>query len=137
MLKHTHIYTYTYVNTSVHIYTHTYTCEIYIYIHTYIYIHVRIYIYKHTYMSIYIYAYVYSHMLIKYTGYTQKNGADSKLNKKFNYHLSLAQHTPSAAAIVQVSRALFTILQFVHPGSHDTHPYGNKIHPRLGVACPL
>jgi hypothetical protein len=76
-------------------------------------------------------------MLIKYTEYTQKNGADSKHKTKFIYHLTRAQHTPSAAATVQVSRALITILQFVHPGSHDTHPYGDKIHPRLGVACPL
>ena len=72
-----------------------------------------------------------------YTGYTQKNGAVSKVNKKFTSHLTQAQHTPSAAATVQVSHALITILQFVHPGSHDTHPHGNQIHPRLGVACPL
>jgi hypothetical protein len=88
-------------------------------------------------MSIYIYAYVYSHMLIKYTGYTQKNGTDSKLNKKFIYHLTRAQHTTSAAASLQVSSALITFHQFGHPWSHDTHPYGNKIQPRLGVACPL
>ena len=48
-----------------------------------------------------------------------------------------AQRTPSAAATVQVSHVLITILQCVHPGSHDTHPHGNQIHPRLGVACPL
>ena len=72
-----------------------------------------------------------------YTGCTQKNGAVSKVNKKFISHLTLAQRTPSAAAPVQVSHALFTILQCVHPGSHDTHPNGNQIHPRLAVACPL
>ena len=33
--------------------------------------------------------------------------------------------------------ALITILQCVHPESHDTHPHGNKIHPRLSEACPL
>jgi hypothetical protein len=71
------------------------------------------------------------------TGYTQKNGAVSKVNKKFISHLTRAQRTPSAAASVQVSHALITILQCVHPGSHDTHPHGNQIHPRLGVACPL
>ena len=41
-----------------------------------------------------------------YTGYTQKNGAVSKVNKEFISHLTRAQRTPSAAAIVQVSHAL-------------------------------
>jgi hypothetical protein len=40
------------------------------------------------------------------TGYTQKNGAVSKVNKKFISHLTQAQRTPSAAANVQVSHAL-------------------------------
>jgi hypothetical protein len=40
------------------------------------------------------------------TEYTQKNGAISKVNKKFISHLTRAQHTPSAAATVQASRAL-------------------------------
>jgi hypothetical protein len=40
------------------------------------------------------------------TGHTQKNGAVSKVNKKCISHLTLAQHTPSAAATVQVSHAL-------------------------------
>ena len=75
--------------------------------------------------------------LTYYTGYKQKNGAVSKVNKKFISHLTRAQRTPSAAATVPVSHALITILQCVHPGSHDTHPHGNQIHPRLGVACPL
>ena len=39
-------------------------------------------------------------------GYTQKNGAISKVNKKFISHLTRAQRTPSAAATVQVSHAL-------------------------------
>ena len=39
-------------------------------------------------------------------GYTQKNGAVSKVNKKFISHLTGAQRTPSAAAHVQVSHAL-------------------------------
>jgi len=72
-----------------------------------------------------------------YTGYTQKNGAVLKVNKKFISHLTRAQHTPSAAATVQVSPSLITVFQCVHPGSHDTHPHGNQIHPRLSVACPL
>ena len=40
------------------------------------------------------------------TGYTRKNGAVSKVNKKFISHLTRAQSTPSAAATVQVSHAL-------------------------------
>ena len=40
------------------------------------------------------------------TGYTQKNGAVSKVNKEFISHFTQAQHTPSAAANVQVSHAL-------------------------------
>jgi hypothetical protein len=75
--------------------------------------------------------------IFRYTGYTQKNGAFSKVNKKFISHFTRAQRTPSAAATVQDSHALITILQCVHPGSHDTHPHVNQIHPRLGVACPL
>ena len=45
-------------------------------------------------------------LLIQYTGYTQKNGAVSKVNKKLISHLTRAQLTPSAAATVQVSHAL-------------------------------
>ena len=40
------------------------------------------------------------------TGYMQKNGAVSKVKKKFILHLTRAQPTPSAAATVQVSHAL-------------------------------
>ena len=40
------------------------------------------------------------------TGYTQKNGAASQVNKKFISQLTRAQSTPSAAATVQVSHAL-------------------------------
>ena len=40
------------------------------------------------------------------TGYTQKNGVVSKVNKKFISHLTRAKRTPSAAATVQVSHAL-------------------------------
>ena len=43
---------------------------------------------------------------LKYTQYTQKNGAVSKVNKKFISHLTRAQRTPSVAATVQVSHAL-------------------------------
>ena len=42
----------------------------------------------------------------RHAGYTQKNGAVSKVNKKFISHLTRAQRTPSAAATVQVSHAL-------------------------------
>jgi len=40
------------------------------------------------------------------TGYTQKNCAVSKVNKKFISHLTRAKRTPPAAATVQVSHAL-------------------------------
>jgi len=40
-----------------------------------------------------------------YTGYSQKNGAVSKVNNKFISHLTRAQRTPSAAATVNVSHA--------------------------------
>jgi len=72
-----------------------------------------------------------------YIGYTQKNVAVSKVNKKLISHLTRAQRTPSAAATVQVSHAIITVLQCVHPGSHDTHPHGNQIQPKIGVTCPL
>ena len=40
------------------------------------------------------------------TGCLQKNGAVSKINKKFISHLTRAKRTPSAAATDQVSHAL-------------------------------
>ena len=40
------------------------------------------------------------------TGCLQKNGAVSKINKKFISHLTRAKRTPSAAATVLVSHAL-------------------------------
>ena len=40
------------------------------------------------------------------TGCLQKNGAVSKINKKFISHLARAKRTPSAAVTVQVSHAL-------------------------------
>ena len=48
-----------------------------------------------------------------------------------------AKLTPSAAETVHVSHALITIIECVNPGSQETHPHVNQIHPRLGVACPL
>ena len=41
-----------------------------------------------------------------YTGYTQKNGAVSKVNKKFISDLTRAQYTSPVAATVRVSHAL-------------------------------
>ena len=61
-----------------------------------------------------------------YTGYTQKNGAVSKVNKKFISHLTRAQRTSSAAATVQVSLALITVLRCVHPGSHGRAAKGDN-----------
>ena len=43
---------------------------------------------------------------MEYTGCLQKNGAVSKINKKFISHLTRAKRTPSAAATVKVSHAL-------------------------------
>ena len=43
------------------------------------------------------------------TGCLQKNGAVSKINKKFISHLTRAKRTPTAAATVQVSHALPTV----------------------------
>ena len=40
------------------------------------------------------------------TGCLQKNGAVSKINKKFISHLTRAKRTPSIAETVQVSHAL-------------------------------
>ena len=57
---------------------------------------------------------------LMYTGYTQKNGAVSKVKNKFISHLTWAQRTPSAAATVQVSHALITTLQCVYPRSHTS-----------------
>ena len=44
--------------------------------------------------------------VISNAGYTQKNGAVSKVNKNFISHLTRAQRTPSAPATVQVPHAL-------------------------------
>ena len=49
---------------------------------------------------------MYSRFLVYNTGYTQKNGAASKVNKKIISQLTRSQRTPSAAAIVQVSHVL-------------------------------
>jgi hypothetical protein len=43
---------------------------------------------------------------LPYAGCTQKNGAVSKVNKKFISHITRAQRTPSEAATVQISHAL-------------------------------
>jgi len=56
-------------------------------------------------MHIYIYICV-CVCVYAYTGYTQRNGAVSKVNKKFISYLTRAQRTPSVAATVQVSHAL-------------------------------
>jgi hypothetical protein len=46
---------------------------------------------------------MYTHI---YTGHTQKNGAVSKIDKKFISHPARAQHTLSAAGTVEASHAL-------------------------------
>jgi hypothetical protein len=49
------------------------------------------------------------------TGYTQKNGAVSKVHKKFISQLKCSQCTPSEVATLQVSHTLITNLQCMHP----------------------
>jgi len=51
------------------------------------------------------YGYKHTHTICN-TGYTQKNGAVYKVNKKFISHLTRSQPTPSAATTVRVSHAL-------------------------------
>jgi hypothetical protein len=45
-------------------------------------------------------------LLLNCTGYSQKNGEISKVNKKFISQIAWAQRAPSAAASVQVSHAV-------------------------------
>jgi hypothetical protein len=49
-------------------------------------------------------------VLFIYKGYTQKNGAVSKVNKKFISHLTRAQRTPSAAATHALPAVRFSCL---------------------------
>jgi hypothetical protein len=71
-----------------------------------------------------------------YTGHTQKNGAVSKVNNKFMSHITRAQHTPSAAATVQVSCALpalrFSCLLRGRGASFKDHHYSGHATPGLG-----
>ena len=60
-----------------------------------------------------------------YTGYTQKNGAVSKVNKKFISHLTRAQRTPSAAAAVQVSHACVFSKPCTKLTMHCNHRFGH------------
>ena len=64
-----------------------------------------------------------------YTEYTQKNGAVSKVNKKFISHLTRAQRIPSTAATVQVSHALPAF------ASHDTWCVFSKPCTKLTLHC--
>ena len=50
---------------------------------------------------------------IFYTGYTRKNGAVSKVNKKLISHLTRAHRAPSAAATVQVYRVRVPLNRFL------------------------
>jgi hypothetical protein len=44
-----------------------------------------------------------------YIGYSQKNGAILKVNKKSIYHLTRVKRTPPAAVTTQVSHVLLTV----------------------------
>ena len=78
---------------------------------------------------------------LEYTEYTQKNGAVSKVNKKFISHLTRAQRTPSAAATVQVSHALPAVRSLVlTAGLRGQFPRWRRSRKRLSVCsvsrCP-
>ena len=75
--------------------------ELYIYIYIYTHTHARKHARAHTHTE---------RERERERGYTQKNGAVSKVNKKFISHLTRAQLTPSAATTVQVSHALPAVL---------------------------
>ena len=72
----------------------------------------------------------------KYTGYTKKNGAVSKVNKKFISHLTQAQRTPSAVATVQVSHALPAV-RFSHPYCGAAGPVTKMASQQEKVFCVL
>ena len=58
------------------------------------------------------------HLQGAYTGYTQKNGAVSKVNNKFISHLTRTQCALLAAATVQVSHALPAVRFSCLPRGH-------------------
>ena len=69
-----------------------------------------------------------------YKEYTQKNGAVSKVNKKFVSRLTRAQRTPSAAATVQVSHALLAVhFSCLLRGRGASFQYG--VAARKGFLC--
>ena len=69
---------------------------------------------------------------LKCTGYTQKNGAVSKVNKKFISHLTRAQRTPSAAATVQVSHVRVLLNRVLQQRWIERAAEGdNHLHPWL------
>ena len=71
---------------------------------------------------------------VTYTGCLQKNGAVSKIKKKFISHHTRAKRTPSAAATVQVSHALpavrFSCLMRGHGAS-----FQDGVAARKGFLC--
>ena len=69
-----------------------------------------------------------------YTGYTQKNGAFSKVNKKFISHLTRVQPTPSAAATVQVSHAL-PALRFLYLLRDRVTSFQDSVAAGKGFLC--
>jgi hypothetical protein len=77
-------------------------------------------------------------LFIRHTGYTRRNGAGSKVNKKFISHLTRVQRTPSAAATVRVSHALPAV-HFSCLGPVYTRPVGRQgkwTSYLLQVNCP-
>ena len=73
-----------------------------------------------------------------YTGYRQKNGAVSKVNKKLISHFTRAQRTPSAAATVQVSHALPAVrVLMLNAGPRERFPRWRRSRKRLSVCSVL
>ena len=72
------------------------------------------------------------------TGYTQKNGAISKVNKKCISHLTRTQLTPPAAATVHVSHALPAVrFSCLLRGPRGQFPRWRRSRKRLSVCSVL
>ena len=77
-------------------------------------------------------------VVFNYTGYTQQNGAVSKVNKKFISHLTRAQRTPSGAATVQVSHALPAVrFSCLLRGRGDAGPVSKMASQQEKALCVL
>ena len=77
-------------------------------------------------------------MRTHYTGYTQKNGAVSKVNKKLISHLTRAQRTPSASEkCPSFSCATSSSLLMLNAGPRGQFPRWRRSRKRLSVCSVL